>query len=343
MTFLFLLLFVCNNFFSLHAAQPESTCDADVQAVVTEHASPEAIKALYKEHNLDAIVAQYTDPVFIDSVVHAEEYRKQDYISWYKKPLLEFKHSTIALQNGDLVFAGCVGAGWGVEWFIFKQINSLLIEEYTKQFLLEKRFDEAFYAYKQKNMLQHIIGLCAAWTVISMGFSGFTKKICFDNWIDLADQKTSIVHSLSSPTGRRSLLTLTNPQTWFDVPNSCLEYLGMAPTWQKTTSAEFVKLFAINMATIIWYERSFIRPAWLSFCATSLPIHFDTELNKDQIEATTKLAITNALTLPFSEWLENKIIISGVLHTSINGLLLLWGAGKTYLTIKPTLEGQPCS
>jgi hypothetical protein len=110
----------------------------------------------------------------------------------------------------------------------------------------------------------------------------------------------------------------------------------MLPEWSKTTHVLFIKLLIINLTTIAWYERSCVQPGWKEFC---LSADFNDEEKRSNVEAKNTV-VRAAITRPFTGWCKNKIIVSSIMHASLSGVVMLWGAINTYLTIKPMLEEQ---
>lgn len=313
----------------LHADQ----LSPELQATVDYYDSPEWAS------EEAALMAKYDDPAFMDRIFNAEKYEQQEYFDWYNKKLFGAEESPVTLHAGDLIFCGSAAAGWAIEWRGFSYLNNCLVKHYAKHLTADKPYDQNFYAYKQKTLLPKLVGLAITSALISMGFLSATKSFYFDRWLDTGALPTSLVNIAGSQI-RSTLLTITNPQTWFDVPHGLLDSIGLIPEWSKSNSAEFTKLFITNLLTIIWYERSIIQPAWQNFYQT-------TDFTNAQIcaaifetEKTKQAAIRKAITPPFLVWLKHKGLTSAIIQTGMNGLLTAYGLWNAYAMLQPQIKEQ---
>lgn len=305
----------------------------ELQATVDYYDSPEwaAEEA--------ALTAKYDDPEFMDRIFNAEKYERQEYFDWYNKKLFGSDGGPVALHAGDLVFCGSAAAGWAIEWKIYSYLNEALVQLYAEHLTADKPYDQKFYAYKQKTLLPKLISIAIGSTLASMGFLNATKSFYFDRWLDDGALPTSLVNTAGSQI-RSTLLTIINPQTWFDIPHGLLDSIGLIPEWTKSNSAEFTKLFITNLLTIIWYERSIIQPAWEKFYQT-------TDFTNAQIcaaifetEKTKQNAIRKAITPPFLAWLKHKGFTSAIIQTGVNGLLTAYGLWNAYAVLNPQIKEQ---
>jgi hypothetical protein len=317
------------------------------QALIDHVQSDQTINA-YLKHS-EQLTQKYTSPEFLEPLINPEQYRCKQQLAFNNKCIISFllpnniHPGSVGLYYGDVLQLAHIGTSWGIEWGLYKIINSLIDQSIIS--LLQHSNSPTKDIETHRFFTKQTVTILLLYAIICVMLKHGTNYFLLNEPLNPGDNKPLPLSSLVPSTMAHSLTAHLTPQSWTNIITTLFKRFNLLPAWSENMWIEITKEFIVLVLWFRWFTHTKVQPALVEHinqneqAFITLQNHIQTIINHQPQTTQDKLELLDAhkalglfvhdnTHMPFYSWLMYKTGYMSFGHGIANLIMALPGCYK---------------